>query len=104
MKKVRIKLALIVGVSFVLTFSLVLAVFNLLMLHQIRQNASDSISYLVSEPEDEAPPLTFYMSNILALDADFSVIPYYETSQEEAQREQAIAQWCAEHQEFGQEG
>ncbi len=102
MKKVRVKLALTVGVSFILTFSLVLTVFNLLMLHQIKQNASDSIRYLISEPEDETPPLTFYTSNMLSLDADFSVIPYYQTSEEEAQREQAIAQWCIEHQEFDQ--
>lgn len=100
MKKVRIRLALIVGVSFVLTFSFVLAVFNWLMLRQIRQNAGDSLEYLLREPADETPPLTFYMTSILFLDSDFSVIPYYEISEEESQKEAAIAQWCRAHPQF----
>lgn len=102
MKTIRVKLAFTVSVSFVLTFSVVLAVFNYIMIHQIERNSGDSIRYLIDEPEDEVPPLTLYMSNVLFLDADYTLISKFEVSARQERTESAIAQWCSEHQGFNQ--
>lgn len=102
MKQIKIKLALLVGVSFVLTFSIVLGVFNWVMLHQIKRNASDTINYLESGNEEDIPNQTLYLSDVLYLDENYTAIPVFQISKEREQQEAEIARWCSEHRTFGQ--
>lgn len=100
MKKVRIKLALLVGVSFVVTFSIVLGIFNWLMLHQIKSNADISIQYLLLGNEDKIPRQTLYMADIVWLDADYVVVSKFESTEEQERIDNGIALWCSAHPGF----
>lgn len=102
MKKIKFKLALISGISFVLAFSAVILAVNIILFHQIEQNASDSIYYYLSvENWEGTPHQAIYMPNIISLDKNYNVFPeLYSVEQEQSAA--AIAKWCSENRRFNE--
>ena len=100
MKRIRTKLALLVGSSFTVTFLLVLGLFNWIMMRQIRENAGESVRYLLSENQEEIPRQTLYLSDIMLMDEHYKVISRFVIPVEQEQREEGIALWCSRNREF----
>lgn len=97
MKKIKIRLMLLVGVSVIATFFIVLSVFNLSMMYQIKRNVMESVDYMLAENEEEIPEQTIYLSNLLSLDSNYSVISKFDITEWQEHIEEGIAVWCSEH-------